>query len=195
MISLAIWFFIFELQTAMSWSFSPITHHIDPQSIASRRDVFQKAISFGSIAASVSIASITSLPSPAQAASLPTTDELEKLRLGHARVQYLLDHWDEVTRICGTTIMSDTERKQVIRTEGGGGTDSCTKNPLRVQEFMGYKSINDPLYKADKLMVRASPLVDPDQFENYVDVVERYREKADSTSLLAYTSSWGEANP
>eukprot|EP01082_Thalassiosira_pseudonana_P011192 g10250.t1 g10250 contig4:1518729-1519058(-) len=31
--------------------------------------------------------------------------------------------------------------------------------------------------------------------EDYVDLVERYREKADYTSLMAYTSSWGEANP
>ncbi len=31
--------------------------------------------------------------------------------------------------------------------------------------------------------------------EDYVDLVERFREKADQTSLLAYTSSWGEANP
>ena len=127
--------------------------------------------------------------------NVPTTQELEKLQLGHARVKYLIDHWDEVTKICGTSIMSDTERKQVVRTEGGGGTDACSKNPLRVQEFMGYKSTTDPLYRADKLMVRASSLVDPEDFEEYFDVVERYREKADGTALLAYTSSWGEANP
>jgi hypothetical protein len=30
---------------------------------------------------------------------------------------------------------------------------------------------------------------------DYVDLVEQYRDKADQTSLLAFTSSWGEANP
>jgi len=44
-------------------------------------------------------------------------------------------------------------------------------------------------------MVRAAPLVDPDQFEEYLDTVERYREKADQGAMMAYTSSWGEANP
>jgi hypothetical protein len=131
----------------------------------------------------------------ADAASLPSAQDLERLQLGHARVCYLLDHWDEVTRVCGTVVMSDNERKQIIRTEGGGGTDACTKTPLRVQEFMGYKSIEDPLYKVDKLMVRAGPLVHPDDFEKYFDTVEKYRERADNTALMAYTSSWGEANP
>jgi hypothetical protein len=127
--------------------------------------------------------------------SVPTKQELSRLQVGHARVQYLLQHWNDITRVCGTAIMSDTERRQVIRTEGGGGTDACEKTPLRVQEYMGYKSTTDPLYKADKLLVRAGALVDPDNFENYLDVVEKYREKADQTALLAYTSSWGEFNP
>eukprot|EP00543_Licmophora_paradoxa_P006139 CAMPEP_0202444268 /NCGR_PEP_ID=MMETSP1360-20130828/3405_1 /ASSEMBLY_ACC=CAM_ASM_000848 /TAXON_ID=515479 /ORGANISM="Licmophora paradoxa, Strain CCMP2313" /LENGTH=120 /DNA_ID=CAMNT_0049060221 /DNA_START=20 /DNA_END=379 /DNA_ORIENTATION=- len=90
--------------------------------------------------------------------------------------------------------MSDTERKQVVRTEGGGG-GVCEKTPLRVQDYMGYKSTEDPLYRVDKLMVRAYPLVDPDQAENYLEAVEQYREKADNTAMMAYTSSWGEANP
>jgi len=44
-------------------------------------------------------------------------------------------------------------------------------------------------------MLKAAPLVDPDQFENYLSAVENYREKADQGSMMAYTSSWGEANP
>jgi hypothetical protein len=55
---------------------------------------------------------------PAVAAGPPSAAELEKLRKGQARVQYLLDHWDEETQICGKVVMSDLERKQVIRTEG-----------------------------------------------------------------------------
>lgn len=129
------------------------------------------------------------------AVSIPTSEELKRLQLGHARVKYLIDNWDDVTKVCGTSIMSDTERRQVVRTEGGGGTDSCSKNPLIVQEYLGYKSIKDPLYKADKLMVRASPLVDPAKFDDYLEAVESFREKADNAAMLAYTSSWGEANP
>ncbi len=120
--------------------------------------------------------------------------ELERLRRGHARVKYLLEHWDEETQVCGKIIMSDAERKQVIRTEGAGSA-GCEKTPLNVQYFMGYKSTEDPLYRADKLMVRAASLVDPDEFENYLDVVEKYKDKADNSAMMAYTSSWGEANP
>jgi hypothetical protein len=56
--------------------------------------------------------------SPALAAGPPSAAELEKLRKGQARVQYLLDHWDEETQVCGKVVMSDMERKQVVRTEG-----------------------------------------------------------------------------
>jgi hypothetical protein len=144
------------------------------------------------------VAVATGHPNKATAASTTaasSNQELERLQLGHARVRYLLDHWDEVTSVCGTTIMSDLERRQVVRTEGGGG-GQCSKTPLRVQDYMGYKSINDPLYRVDKLMVRASgSLPDPNDVEGYLDAVERYRETADATALLAYTSSWGESNP
>jgi hypothetical protein len=58
---------------------------------------------------------------------------------------------------------------------------------------MGYKSTEDPLYRVDKLLVKAASLVDDP--EGYLDVVEKYKEKADNTALMAYTSSWGEANP
>lgn len=134
------------------------------------------------------------LPPASLAESLPSTKDLSRLQKGHSRVRYLLEHWEDVTQICGKGVMSDVERKQVIRTEGGGG-GFCEKNPLMVQEFLGYKSINDPLFKADKLMLKAAPLVDPNELENYLDVVEAYREKADQGSMMAYTSSWGEANP
>ena len=110
--------------------------------------------------------------------------------------KYLLNNWDTLTQSCNNKAMSDTESKQVVRTEGGGG-GFCDKSPLIVQEYLGYKSTEDPLFHVDKLMLKAAPLVDESvmDVEDYVDLVERYREKADYTSLMAYTSSWGEANP
>ena len=77
----------------------------------------------------------------------------------------------------------------------GSGSAGCEKTPLKVQDFMGFKSTEDPLYRAEKLMVRAAPLVDPDDYENYFEMVEKYKDKADNTAMMAYTSSWGEANP
>mmetsp|Transcript_2811 Transcript_2811/g.4067 ORF Transcript_2811/g.4067 Transcript_2811/m.4067 type:complete len:235 (-) Transcript_2811:35-739(-) len=158
----------------------------------SRNDFLRKVVaSTGAILATSTVANPVQ---PSYAVSTPSNKELERLQKGHARVTYLLDNWDAETEICGKNIMSDLERKQVIRTDGGGG-GICEKTPLRVQDFLGYKSTEDPLFKADKLMVRAAPLVDPDNFEEYLDVVEKYREKADQGAMMAYTSSWGEANP
>lgn len=140
--------------------------------------------------------SLVTTPTIANAASTsPTSLELSKLQKGHARVQYLLDNWDSETQICGKLIMSDTERKQVVRTEGSGSAGGCEKTPLNVQAYLGYKSTEDPLYRVDKLMVKAASLVDPDDFESYLDTVEKYKDKADNSAMMAYTSSWGEANP
>ena len=147
----------------------------------------------GSVAAALVVAS--QAPFPAVAASLPTKDELSRLQKGHARVKYLLDNWDAETKVCGRSIMSDNERKQVIRTNAGGGTDACIRTPLVVQDYLGYKSTADPLFKVDKLMLRAAPLAGDAQ-DDYLDIVEAYRENADQTAVLAYTSSWaGEENP
>ncbi len=159
---------------------------------ASRRDVFQTtAAIFGGASANILLNNGQMRPPSSMAESVPTEKELTKLQRGHARVRYLLENWDAITETCGTGVMSDLERKQVVRTEGGGG-GFCEKSPLKVQDYLGYKSTTDPLFKADKLMLKAAPLVDPDYFEDYLDVVERYREKADQGSMMAYTSSWGE---
>ena len=172
------------------------------ESGSSRRDVFRQFSTIISSSAILSYPGISSAASSsAAAASTALTELQQRLPLGHARVKYLLDHWDDITSVCGTSVMSDIERKQVIRTEGGGGNgqDACSKTPLRVQEFMGYKSTNDPLYKIDKLLIRvgssSSNFMNNNDYNDFIDTVEEYRATADATALLAYTSSWGEANP
>ena len=144
----------------------------------SRRNALVR-VSKGAAAFLVGAPALTSLPEPSIAAAVPSAKELERLPLGLARVRYLLDHWDEITTKCG----SNPNDKQVVRTEGGGG-GFCDRTPLRVQEFLGYKSTEDPLFKADKLMLRAAPLVDPDSFEDYLSVVENYREKGEFSKYI-----------
>eukprot|EP00966_Prymnesium_polylepis_P165682 3829791-Prymnesium_polylepis.2 len=56
--------------------------------------------------------------------------------------------------------------------------------------------MNDPLFKAGDLMLRASSLVKTDEeFERYNAAMEKWNNKADAGNILAYVSSWGEANP
>lgn len=156
----------------------------------SRRDMIQLAIN------GIGLALVAGFPSVSLAV-VPSQTDLKRLSVGHSRIQYLLKDWDALTESCNNKAMSKTESMQVVRTEGGGG-GFCDKTPLIVQDYLGYKSTNDPLFKADSLMLKAAPLVDDlgvmDEAD-YVDLVEQYRDKADQTSLLAYTSSWGEANP
>jgi len=178
---------------------------IPPAEASTRRDLVHKVslTLLGGITAALTVdentsssSSLFSLVRPklANAESVPSIKDLSRLQRGHARVQYLLQNWATLTEVCDKGIMSDMERKQTIRTQGGGG-GSCDKTPLKVQDYLGYKSTEDPLFKVDKLMLKAAPLVDPDDFENYLNAVESYREKADQGSMMAYTSSWGEANP
>ena len=159
-------------------------------SLLSRRQIFELT------SKGAASALLIGLPSASFAAATPSPADLKRLQLGHSRVRYLLENWDKLTQSCNNKAMSSTESKQIVRTEGGGG-GFCDKSPLVVQDYLGYKSTTDPLFKADSLMLRAVPLVDGSVMDeaDYVDLVEQYREKADQTSLLAFTSSWGEANP
>ena len=158
--------------------------------LMNRRNIFELAIK-GSTVSTI----LVGMPNLSYAAA-PSPVDLKRLQVGHSRERYLLENWDKVTQSCNNRAMSTTESKQIVRTEGGGG-GFCEKNPLVVQEYLGYKSTTDPLFKADSLMLKAVPLLDKSVMDeaDYVDLVEQYREKADYTSLLAYTSSWGEANP
>lgn len=124
----------------------------------------------------------------------PSTDELNRLSLGLARVEYLLEHWDELTTVCnGVSAGGDLEDKQVARTQNQA---RCYKTPLKVQQYIGASSTLDPLFRADKLLIRAAPLVaDPDK-DAYNDAIDAFITKQQISSTMAYTSSWsGIENP
>ena len=71
-------------------------------------------------------------PSSANAATPPTAAEIEKLRKGHSRIKFLLENWDSETQVCGKITMSDTERKQVVRTEGKLENSGTFPPPFKV---------------------------------------------------------------
>lgn len=132
-------------------------------------------------------------PAPAFAA-VPTTEELSRLTVGLSRVDYLLDHWDEITTVCnGVSAGGDLENKQVVRTQN---QNTCYKTPLKVQKYIGAASTKDPLFKADKLMIRAQPLVPEQKQTDYTEAVDAYITQQQMSSTMAYTSSWsGIENP
>mmetsp|Transcript_12427 Transcript_12427/g.38310 ORF Transcript_12427/g.38310 Transcript_12427/m.38310 type:complete len:218 (-) Transcript_12427:127-780(-) len=135
----------------------------------------------------------TVAPRVAAAESVPTPDELRKLTLGYNRMQTLLKDWKTITAGSCKDATLSKEKSQVVATNGGS---LCDASPLVIQDYIGYKSINDPLYRAEKLMVRAAPLVqDSSKLDEYLEAVNLWGQKAQMSSLNAYTSAWGEANP
>merc|ERR1712070_3998 len=60
----------------------------------------------------------------------------------------------------------------------------------------GASSTTDPLFKADKVMIRAQPTVSDANQAAYTDAVDTWITKQQMSSTMAYTSSWsGIENP
>lgn len=98
----------------------------------------------------------------------PKPEELQRLVLGYQRLQYLLDNWEKETTIC------------IKGCKGKYESCGCTRDPAIVQAYMGYKSMEDPLFKAGDLMLRASTLIESDaEFQKYNDAMEKWNNKAE----------------
>lgn len=129
---------------------------------------------------------VFTLSSAPQLASATTINKQEKqdrenIALGYKRLTYLLDNWEKETTVCGR---SDNPYIGL-----------CERTPEKVMEYLGYKSMNDPLFRADKTLSRLQTLVDDDHYVEFMEAMERFNEKAEEASNTAYLSSWGEANP
>lgn len=129
------------------------------------------------------IASLTLLPDASSAAAVSQEQkDKENIVKGYKRLQYLLDNWEKETTVCK------------IGQETTFG-DKCERTPLKVMDYMGFKNINDPLFKADTAMMRLKGLVPEDKEVQFYEAVEKFAENAEEASSMAFISSWGEANP
>jgi len=119
-------------------------------------------------------------PAIAKESTQDITDK-EKISKGLRRLNYLIENWEKETTECKT------------------GNDNpyigCERTPMKVMEYLGYKSMDDPLFKADKTLRRLEALVPPEDEDEYLEAVDTWTEKADEGSGMAYVSSWGESNP
>jgi hypothetical protein len=124
------------------------------------------------------------LADPAAAKGTPDLDvEKQKIYKGIQRLDYLLENWVKETTICGVNDNPYTS------------DNGCERTPAKVMEVMGFKSMNDPLFKADKTLRKLEGLIPPGSEADYLDALEKWVEKADEANGLAYVSSWGESNP
>lgn len=94
-----------------------------------------------------------------------------------------MDNWEAETTVCGVT---DNPYQ---------GKNGCERNPVKVMEYLGYKSMKDPLFNAGKTMRRLEVLVPNSREIEFIDAVEQWNQAADEANGMAFISSWGEANP
>jgi len=107
----------------------------------------------------------------------------DKIVRGYKRLDSLLRNWEKETTICGRT-----DNPYI----------GCERTPEKVMEYLGYKSMNDPLFRADKTLFRLQALVeskdDVAQGE-FQEALDLFVENSEEGNGLAFVSSWGEANP
>lgn len=125
---------------------------------------------------------------PSNALTSQQEEDKKKILLGYQRLSGLLDNWERETTVCG---VSDNPYVG----SNAFGKSGCERTPLKVMEYMGYRSTNDPLFKAEKTLQRLEALVPADRESEFIEAVELWSEKADEASGMAYVSSWGESNP
>lgn len=101
-------------------------------------------------------------------------DDKAKLVKGRQRLNYLLDHWVEETTVCG---QNDNPYVSI---------NGCERTPLKVMDYMGYKSMKDPLFKAEKTMRRLEGLVPTGRESDYLEATEKWAEAAEEASGMAY---------
>jgi hypothetical protein len=153
---------------------------VSPFAKSSSHDVsaITRRETLGSIAA---VGAVLLGSQPAFAASQEDTDKAN-IAKGYKRLVYLLDNWEKETTVCKTG----------QETTFG---DRCERTPLKVQEYLGYKSMNDPLFNVEKTLRRLSLLVPEDRDIDYFEAMENLLQNAEEANSMAFVSSWGEANP
>eukprot|EP00594_Rhizosolenia_setigera_P014610 CAMPEP_0178954796 /NCGR_PEP_ID=MMETSP0789-20121207/9209_1 /TAXON_ID=3005 /ORGANISM="Rhizosolenia setigera, Strain CCMP 1694" /LENGTH=228 /DNA_ID=CAMNT_0020636277 /DNA_START=95 /DNA_END=781 /DNA_ORIENTATION=+ len=136
-------------------------------------------------ASSVLIGGTTFLSNPenAFAAKGASSSGLEqdkaKIVKGYKRLTYLLDNWEKETTKCN---------------RNDNPYIGCERTPEKVMEYLGYKSMEDPLFRADKTLMRLQTAYAQDD-PDFQDAVDVFMEKAEEGNGMAFISSWGEANP
>jgi len=165
-------------KSAKTWSFLAVPKGNSDDSLSTRRDFWK---SVGATSAAGAFLTLTT-PLPAQAAKKMSQEEKDKENIvkGYQRLTYFLDNWEKETSNC-----------KKAKSE----FDGCERTPEKVMDYIGYKSIEDPLFRADKTLVRLEPLVPEELESEFLEAYEKYVENSEAANGTAFVSSWGEANP
>jgi hypothetical protein len=163
---------IIALTASSAWTGPKTVPRCDPKS-ESRRGFFKSVGVVGSVLLS---------GQPAIAAMSQEQKDKDNILKGYARLQYFLDNWEKETTVCKTG----------QETTFG---DKCERSPMKVMEYLGFRATDDPLFKADKTLMRLMSSVPADKEVEYMEAMELFAEKSEEASSMAFVSSWGESNP
>merc|ERR1712125_93025 len=101
-------------------------------SVSSRRELFVKAALSTGV-----ISSIIQNPGMAFAAGAPPTkEELDRIKIGHDQIVYLLNNFEKETTVCR---------------ENGG---ECKRDADSVRRYLGLRSTQDPLFQIEKVFAK-----------------------------------------
>jgi hypothetical protein len=76
----------------------------------------------------------------ATTSSFSVDKDQEKIEMGYKRLTYLIDNWEKETTFCNSGIDNPYVE--------------CERKPEKVMEYLGYKNQMDPLFRADKTLIR-----------------------------------------
>ena len=92
-------------------------------------------------------------------------------------------------------MLDDKNWKQLTTKKTENEYGDYDRAPVIVMEYLGFKSMNDPLFNAEKVLIRASSLVPDGDYKAYSEAMDVWGEKSEEANSYAFVSSWGEANP
>ena len=108
---------------------------------------------------SITVAVTSTWVPPAFAVTQEDKDKANILK-GYQRLNYLLDNWEEETTVCNTS--NDNPYL------------GCDRSPIKVMAYLGYKNTQDPLFKADKAMLRLQQFVPAKFEEEYLEAMDTW---------------------
>jgi len=142
--------------------------------VFSRRDLFAKSAGAMAFATILSNANVDAASAKSGA---PTKAELDRIKTGYDRLDYLLKNWDEVTTTC--------------RDNGG----ECKRDAEPVRGYLGLRSTTDPLFQIEKVFDKVKYMDDIDDLEVFFSASEEWTSAVTMSNSMAFISQFGEYNP
>ncbi|KAL7576496.1 hypothetical protein ACA910_017999 [Epithemia clementina (nom. ined.)] len=114
----------------------------------------------------------------ADSSGAPTTEDLNRLKLGYKQIRYLLDNFDAETTVCR---------------ENGG---ECKRDADAIRRALGLRTTTDPLFQIEKVFAKVKNMdLDPDALDAFFDAAEEWSSAVNMSNSMAFISQFGEYNP